>query len=100
MDAFRGQDAIVNCITGGATQYGPSKLIIDAAVAAGVKLFFANEFVSNLKSEQYRRLPESFVGGKVRIRNYLEGLSREGKISWTGLNGGPFFDMCKFYHMH
>lgn len=39
------------------------------------------------------------MGGKVRIRAYLEGLAEEGKISWTSLNGGPFFDMCT-YHSH
>ncbi|KAH7091517.1 hypothetical protein FB567DRAFT_518878 [Paraphoma chrysanthemicola] len=93
VSAFTGQDAVVNCITGGATQYEPSKLIIDAAIAAGVKFYFANEFVSNLMSEQYKRLPESYVGAKVRIRAYLEGLAREGKITWTSLNGGPLFDM-------
>lgn len=92
-DAFVGQDAVVNCVTGGATQYEPSKLIIDAAVAAGVKFFFTNEFVGHIDSEQYRRLPEAFVGAKVRIREYLNGLAAEGKIAWTSLNGGPFFDM-------
>ncbi|KAF2114074.1 hypothetical protein BDV96DRAFT_577518 [Lophiotrema nucula] len=91
--AFAGQDAIINCVSGGATQYEPSKLIIDAAVAAGVKLYFSNEFVGNLLSEQYKRLPESFVGAKVRIREYLQKLGEDGKIAWTALNGGPFFDM-------
>ncbi|KAI4674430.1 uncharacterized protein J4E88_008164 [Alternaria novae-zelandiae] len=91
--AFQNQDAVVNCITGGATHYEPSKLIIDAAVAAGVKLFFANEFVGEITREAFRRLPETFVGGKCRIREYLEGLGREGKMAWTSLNGGPFFDM-------
>ncbi|KAI4634233.1 uncharacterized protein J4E87_001405 [Alternaria ethzedia] len=91
--AFQNQDAVVNCITGGATHYEPSKLIIDAAVAAGVKLFFANEFVGEITREAFRRLPEAFVGGKCRIREYLEGLGREGKMAWTSLNGGPFFDM-------
>ncbi|KAF1945723.1 NAD(P)-binding protein [Clathrospora elynae] len=81
-DAFRGQDAVVNCVTGGVTQYDPSKLIIDAAVAVGVDFFFANE-----------RLPESFVGAKARIREYLEELGKKGKITWVSLNGGPFFDM-------
>jgi len=94
-ETFSGQDAIVNCITGGATQYDPSKLIIDAAVAAGVKFFFANEFVGNIGSEQYERLPESLRGAKIRIREYLDALSKEGKVTWTALNGGPFFDMCK-----
>jgi hypothetical protein len=97
VDAFRGQDAVVNCITGSATQYEPSKLIVDAAVAAGVKFFFANEFVSNLMSEQARRLPEEFAGAKARIRWYLEELAKEGKISWTSLNGGPMFDLCKSF---
>ncbi|KAJ4290209.1 hypothetical protein N0V90_010424 [Kalmusia sp. IMI 367209] len=92
-DAFAGHDAVVNCITGGATQYEPSKLIIDAAVSAGVRFFFANEFVTNLASPQFRRLPESLAGAKARIREYLEALGKEGKIVWTALNGGPFFDM-------
>jgi saccharopine dehydrogenase-like NADP-dependent oxidoreductase len=51
VEAFTGQDAVVNCITGGATQYEPSKRIVDAAVAAGVKFFFANEFVGNMARE-------------------------------------------------
>lgn len=94
-DVFTGQDVVVNCITGGATQYEPSKRIIDAAVAAGVKFFFANEFVGYVTSEQYKRMPEAYVGAKVRIRDYLQELSAESKITWTSLNGGPFFDMCK-----
>ena len=82
-------------MTGGSTQYEPSKLIIDAAVAAGVRLLFANEYVGHITREQYRRLPEAFVGAKVRIREYLHDLGTHGKIAWTSLNGGPFFDMCK-----
>jgi hypothetical protein len=93
VEAFAGADAVVNCITGGATQYECSKLIVDAAVAAGVKFFFANEFVGYVTSEQYRRLPEAFVGSKIRLREYLGKIAAEGKISWTSLNGGPFFDM-------
>jgi putative NADH-flavin reductase len=95
VQTFVGHDAVVNCITGGATQYEPSKLIIDAVVAAKVKFFFANEFVSNMSSEQFRRMPESYAGAKLRIREYLEELGKAGKISWTSLNGGPFFDMCE-----
>jgi hypothetical protein len=92
-EALTGADAVVNCITGGATQYEPSKLIVDAAVAAGVKFFFANEFVGYVTSEQYMRLPEAFVGSKVKIREYLGKLATEGKMQWTSLNGGPFFEM-------
>lgn len=87
-------------MTGGATQYEPSVRIIDAAVAAGVKFFFANEFVGNVGSEQFRRLPEVAAGAKVRVREYLAGLASEGKMAWTALNGGPFFDMCMYFLIH
>jgi uncharacterized protein YbjT (DUF2867 family) len=100
INAFTGQDAVVNCVTGGATQWDPSKRIIDAAIAANVKFFFANEFVGYVTREQFRRLPESRAGAKYRIRQYLEELGKEGKIAWTSLNGGPFFDMCKQYLMY
>ncbi|KAF2134798.1 NAD(P)-binding protein [Dothidotthia symphoricarpi CBS 119687] len=93
VEAFSGQDAVVNCITGGATHYEPSKLIIDAAIAAGVKFYFANEFVGHIMREQFKRMPEAFVGAKIRIREYLEELGKDGKIAWTSLTGGPFFDM-------
>jgi uncharacterized protein YbjT (DUF2867 family) len=96
VDAFTGQDAVVDCVTGGATQWDPSKRIIDAAIAAGVKFFFANEFVGYVTREQFRRLPESAAGAKYRIRQYLEKVGKEGKIAWSSLNGGPFFDMCKY----
>jgi hypothetical protein len=92
-NAFAGQDAIVNCVTGGATHYTPSKLIIDAAIAAGVKFFFANEFVGDVSNPRFKALPESAIGAKYRIREYLESVGAEGKIRWTSLNGGPFFDM-------
>jgi hypothetical protein len=95
--AFTNQDAIVNCVTGSATQYDASHLIITAAVAAGVKFFFANEFVGDIQRLAYTRLPEQFVGAKVRIRAELQELARQGKICWTSLNTGPFFDMCKFF---
>lgn len=93
IEVFTGQDAVVNCVTGGATQYNASKLIIDAAVAAGVKLFFANEFVGYITSPQFLRMPEAFVGAKLRIREYLEELGAAHKIAWKSLNGGPFLDM-------
>ncbi|KAJ1338681.1 hypothetical protein MN608_01542 [Microdochium nivale] len=91
--AFAGHDAVVNCISGSQTQFEPTKLIIDAAVAAGVAFYLANEFVGNIHAEQYRRLPEEFVGGKVKTRAYLEELGRRGRIEWSGISGGPFFDM-------
>lgn len=91
--AFGTHTCIINAISGSAVQYTTTKLIIDAAIAAGVKLYFANEFVGHITRPQFRRLPESAVGAKVRIRGYLEQVAAEGMMDWVSLNGGPFFDM-------
>ncbi|KAF2715464.1 NAD(P)-binding protein [Pleomassaria siparia CBS 279.74] len=91
---FAGQHAVVNCITGGAMQYDAIRLIIDAAIAAGVKLYFANEFVGHVESKQFQRLPEALTGAKARIRKELVKMGNAGgEMKWTSLNGGPFFDM-------
>lgn len=96
---FEGQDAVVNCVTGSATQYEPMVRIVDAAIAASVKLYFANEFVGYVTSKQFKRLPEALAGAKLRMREYLEEEGKRegglGGMKWTALNGGPFLDMCK-----
>lgn len=92
--ALLGQDAIVCCVPGSATKFGPQKLLIDSAIKAGVKLFFASEFVSNILSAHYEIFPTQYVGDKPKIRRYLEEKASMGEIAYTALNGGPFFDMC------
>lgn len=96
--AFSGHDAVLSCVPGGATSFESQRLLIDAAIAAGVKLFFASEYSANIMSPQYARLPTKFVGEKPRIRRYLEDKAKEGCIAWTALNGGPFFDLCRSSH--
>lgn len=93
--ALGGHDALLSCVPGGATGFEAQKLLIDAAIAAGVILFFASEYSANIMSAPYARLPIQFVGEKPRIRRYLEEKAKEGRIAWTALNGGPFFDLCK-----
>lgn len=97
--ALRGQDALLSCVPGGATDFASQKLLIGAAIAAGVKLFFASEYSANVMSPQYARLPTQFVGEKPRIRRYLEEKAKAGSIAWTALNGGPFFDLCNSFFM-
>ena len=94
--ALNGHDALLSCVPGGATDFESQKLLINAAIEAGVKLFFASEYSANVMSSQYARLPTAFVGEKPRIRRYLEEQARKGSIAWTALNGGPFFDLCRF----
>ncbi|KAL8698696.1 MAG: hypothetical protein Q9201_006431 [Fulgogasparrea decipioides] len=91
--ALNGQDALLSCVPGGATDFASQKLLVDAAIAARVRLFFASEYSANVMSAQYARLPTQFVGDKPRIRRYLEERAKEGSIAWTALNGGPFFDL-------
>ncbi len=94
-NAFQGQDAVLCCVPGGATRFDAQKILIDAAIAAGVKLYFASEYSSNIMSPHYQIFPTEFVGDKVKVRRYLEKKAAEGQMSWTALNGGPFFDMCE-----
>jgi hypothetical protein len=84
-------------VGGTQTKFDQQKLLIDASVEAGVKLFFASEYSGNMVSPHYRLLPTQFVGEKLRVREYLEEKAAAGQIAWTALNGGPFFDMCESY---
>lgn len=93
---LRGQDALLCCVPGGATKFAAQKLLIDAAIEAGVKLFFASEFGGNIMSPHYRLFPTEFAGDKVKVREYLGQRAMMGEIAWTSLNGGPFFDMCRY----
>jgi hypothetical protein len=95
-DALRGKDAVACCVGGTQTTFDQQKLLIDASIEAGVKLFFASEYSGNILSPHYRMFPTQFVGEKLLVRKYLEEKAAAGQMAWTALNGGPFFDMCKF----
>ena len=93
--ALQNQDALLSCVPGGATKFASQKLLIDAAVEAGVKLFFASEYSADVMGPLYQRFPTQVVGDKVKVRQYLMEKAAAGEIAYTALNGGPFFDMCK-----
>ncbi|KAG4434321.1 hypothetical protein IFR05_010199 [Cadophora sp. M221] len=86
--ALSGQDALVSTVASLAI---PSqKLLIDAAVKAGVKRVIPSEFGSDLKNPQTRMLP--VYAAKVAIEEYLDSLAVEGALSYTLVYNGPFFD--------
>ncbi|MCJ1477710.1 hypothetical protein MMC13_006383 [Lambiella insularis] len=87
------QDAVLCCVPGGATKFDSQKMLIDAAVAAGVKLYFASEYSGDILAPHYKIFPTQVVGDKIKIRKYLEEKANDGDIAYTALNGGPFFDM-------
>ncbi|KAM5383166.1 hypothetical protein ACJA88_003699 [Fusarium oxysporum] len=99
--ALQGQDAVVSTL--GSLAIPSQSLLIDAAVAAGVKRFLPSEFGSNLVIPSVRKLP--VFKTKVDIEDKLTALANEGKISYTfvynsafldwGLNHGLFLDFKK-----
>ncbi|KAF4304740.1 NmrA-like protein [Botryosphaeria dothidea] len=90
---LRGHDAVLCCLPGGQVRLAAQRALVDAAVDAGVKLFFADEFVADITAPQYVAMPASYVGDKIAVRAYLEERAGRGEIGWVALNGGPFFDM-------
>ncbi|GME30392.1 NmrA-like protein [Neofusicoccum parvum] len=85
--AFAGQDAVVSIV--GTPGFAAQQVIIDAAIAAGVKRFIPSEFGSNTSSADVVSLVP-FLGGKAKVVEYLK--TKESSISWSGLITGPFFD--------
>ncbi|QPC77857.1 hypothetical protein HYE68_008609 [Fusarium pseudograminearum] len=86
--ALQGQDAVVS--TAGSLVIPSQTLLIDAAIAAGVKRFIPSEFGSNLAVPSVRKLP--VFGTKVAIEDKLIDLAKQGKISYTFVYNGAFLD--------
>ncbi|KAL6922245.1 hypothetical protein FSST1_006271 [Fusarium sambucinum] len=86
--ALQGQDAVVSTV--GSLAIPSQNLLIDAAVAAGVKRFLPSEFGSNLVVPSVRKLP--VFGTKVAIEDKLIELAKQGKISYTFVYNGIFLD--------
>lgn len=89
--AFAGQDAVVSTLSS-ITPDGDLALqtsFIDAAIAAGVKLFIPSEYgvdTSDRAAPKY--LP--FLSDKLATLDYLR--SKEAEISWTAIVSGSMFD--------
>ncbi|KAJ9156320.1 NAD(P)-binding domain [Pleurostoma richardsiae] len=91
LKAFQGQDAVISTVSsivpGGALAL--QKAFVDAAVAAGVKVFFPSEYgidTSDRAASEY--IP--FLADKVETVDYLK--AQEDKISWTAVITGSMFD--------
>ncbi|TVY63671.1 Isoflavone reductase-like protein PCBER [Fusarium oxysporum f. sp. cubense] len=86
--ALQGQDAVVSTV--GSLAIPSQTLLIDAAVATGVKRFLPSEFGSNLSIPSVRKLP--LLRTKVDIEDKLVALANEGKISYTFVYSSAFLD--------
>lgn len=87
--ALTGQDALVSAVA--STAIASQKLLIDAAVKAGVKRVIPSEFGCDLKNPKARALP--VFAEKVQIEEYLDELAVKGDISYTLVFTGAFLDM-------
>ncbi|KAF9768973.1 hypothetical protein IL306_013674 [Fusarium sp. DS 682] len=81
--ALAGQDAVVSAV--GMAGLTGQKVLIDAAIAAGVKRFLPSEYGGDLANPNARTIPPLRL--KVEIEDYLEARSAEpacqGKFTYT-----------------
>jgi len=66
--------------------------MLDAAAEAGIKRVIPSEYSSNLELKgKELRLPN--IAEKLKTREYVEELAAAGKIEWSSIQTGPFFDL-------
>ncbi|KAG9236484.1 hypothetical protein BJ875DRAFT_439354 [Amylocarpus encephaloides] len=86
--ALAGIDALVSTVA--TLAISTQKLLIDSAVAAGVKRIIPSEFGCDLHNPKTKALP--VYAGKVEIEDYLKELSTKTNVSYTLIFNGPFLD--------
>ncbi|PQE33620.1 hypothetical protein CJF32_00008613 [Rutstroemia sp. NJR-2017a WRK4] len=87
--ALKGQDAVVSAV--GTEGFPGQNIVVDAAVAAGVKRFLPSEFGSDLDNPKTKTLP--VFGYKVAVAAHIEEVaSKNPEFSYTYVRNGPFLD--------
>ncbi|KAL6900059.1 hypothetical protein GGI43DRAFT_423182 [Trichoderma evansii] len=86
--ALKGVDAVVSTVSGSAIDN--QTVLIDAAVAAGVKRFIPSEFGSVTTNTELQGYP--FYSSVTKIRKCLQEKAAAGKLTWTVLASGAFLD--------
>ncbi|CRG91794.1 hypothetical protein PISL3812_08846 [Talaromyces islandicus] len=86
--SLKGIDAVVSTISGEATD--TQTILIDAAVAAGVKRFIPSEFGSVSTNPKLESFP--YYSNMANIRKHLRNNSTTGEFTWTVLACGAFLE--------
>ena len=86
--ALRGIDGLVSTVTGAATE--DQTILIDAAIAAGVKRFIPSEYGSCTTSPKLENFP--VYAPMFKIRQYLQEKAKAGTLTWTVLACGGFLE--------
>ncbi|KAH8160475.1 hypothetical protein CIB48_g7773 [Xylaria polymorpha] len=88
--ALQGQDAVISTL--GVAGLSKQLNLVEAAVKANVKRFLPSEFGSDTTNAKNAALP--VFADKVAIHKALAKEAANGKISYTSVITGPFFDWC------
>ncbi|KAG9053869.1 hypothetical protein FS842_006906 [Serendipita sp. 407] len=88
VNVLRGQDAIVFAFGAGPDLIPTSKTLIDAAIEAGVKRVIPSEF-----GNDEIPLTEPLFGNKQVVQKILQEAASQGKITYTLIRNGPWFDL-------
>ncbi|QDS68150.1 hypothetical protein FKW77_010330 [Venturia effusa] len=88
--AFKGQDAVVSAVPNPVLK--TEKIMIDAAIEAGVKRVVLSEFSSNLEAKG-KDVNLEIVKDKLEIRRYVEEAVKGTNTEWSSINNGPFLDL-------
>jgi len=86
-EAFKGQDAVVSAVA--SAGLGTQIALVDAAIAAGVKVFLPSEFGIDTASPN---AVQTIPGIKVKIETVEYLKSVQDKISWMVVVTGALFD--------
>ncbi|KAK9791307.1 hypothetical protein SCARD494_07849 [Seiridium cardinale] len=88
--ALQGQDAVVSTIATMAV--GDQNVLVDAAIAAGVKRFVPSEYGINTRTMGKEGIG-AILSAKTKLGDYLiEKAAQNESFSWTGLSTGSFLD--------
>lgn len=86
--ALEGIDGLVSTVAGAAIEN--QTVLIDAAIAAGVKRFIPSEYGSCTTNRKLAGFP--VYASMFKIRQYLQEKAEAGKLTWTVLACGGFLD--------
>ncbi|KIM99301.1 hypothetical protein OIDMADRAFT_166926 [Oidiodendron maius Zn] len=86
--ALKGIDGLVSTVAGTAVEN--QTVLIDAAIAAGVKRFIPSEYGTCTTSPKVKDMP--FYAPVFKIKQYLEEKAKAGELTWTVLACGAFSD--------
>ena len=89
--AFQGQDAVISAMS--LANVGQQRVLVDAAVKAGVKRFVPSDFGGDTFNEKAASILPNYFAPKLAIMDHLKEKEKDG-LTWTAFATGAVFEMC------